>query len=50
MIERIGATLGLAKQAEESQPTLPPRKEPKRIEGPNKQNGFYPGLDEEIPI
>lgn len=49
-MERIASTFGLAKQAEDSQPTLPPRKEPKRIEGPKEPTGFDKVLDDEIPF
>lgn len=53
LIERVGAAIGVAKRAEDSQPKLPPRKEPKRIEPPKangKKNGFDKALDEEIPF
>lgn len=53
LIERVGAAIGVAKRSEVSQPKLPPRKEPKRIEPPKpngKKNGFDKALDDEIPF
>lgn len=52
-IERICGALGLAKKAEEDVLTkkLPPPKESKRIEGPQKlKNGFGKPFDDEIPF
>lgn len=55
-VERICGALGHAKTAADSQPKrLPPRSEPKRIEGRKTQldkqgNGFSESLDEEIPF
>lgn len=50
LVERIGSALGIAKRIEDAQPKFPPRKEPKRIEPPNKKNGFNRSIDDEIPF
>lgn len=56
LIERVGAALGVAKRAEEAQPRLPPRKEPRKIEPPPappkraKNGGFDKRIDDEIPF
>lgn len=48
-IERVGAALGIAKEAE-GVSRLPPRQEPKRIEPPKKKSAFPKDLDDEIPF
>ena len=51
LLERVGAVFRKAKRDEDNQPKLPPRKEHKRIEPPNKKNlAFEEDLGDEIPF
>ena len=55
-IERIGGALGLARRAENNQPKVPSREEPKQLDGLRKRlplpkkNGFDEALDDVIPF